>query len=122
MLIVEDDSDTLTALAVYLDRAGFIVEATNSAESALDRLNAGFAPCALVVDVMMPDHDGWWLVETIRNAPAFATIPVLFYSGVQRRDEDRARALGAVAYLVKPSDPRMIAAALAEHCPVRRRP
>lgn len=121
VLVVEDDSDTLTALVVYLDRAGFTVEATNSAESALDRLRAGFAPCALVVDVLLPDRDGWWLVEAIREIPSLVTIPVVFYSGVQRRDEERARELGIAAYLVKPSDPRAIATALAEHCPIRLR-
>ncbi len=116
VLIVDDDEDNLTALLMYLEAAGFTVAGASSAAEALGRLRGGFQPCALLLDVVMPQIDGWKLVERMRADPALAATKVVLYSGLPV-DEPRARALGVSAYLMKPADPAEIATALAQHCP-----
>jgi CheY-like chemotaxis protein len=115
VLVVDDDEQNLTALVLYLDTVGFTVQGAGGATEALERLRAGFRPCGMLVDVVMPLIDGWELVEHLRRDPALASIPVVLHSGVDL-DRERARRLRVAASFVKPTDPKDIVAALAEHC------
>jgi len=118
VLVVDDDEQNLTALVLYLDATGFTVRGATGAADALAQLHAGFRPCSMLIDVVMPEVDGWTLVERLRKHPQFATIPVVLHSGVDV-DPARARRLGVAASFIKPTDPHDIVAALAEHCPRR---
>lgn len=118
VLIVEDNADNLAALVAYFDSAGFTVDAATSVEEALQHLRGGMRPCGLVVDAVMPRHDGWSLVETLRADPAFAATPVVFYSGAPP-DDERAIALRLVGYFMKPADPAVLPRVLTQHCPHR---
>jgi CheY-like chemotaxis protein/predicted DNA-binding protein (UPF0251 family) len=73
-----------------------IVEATN--------------PDVIVLDVMLPDIDGWRLLMRLREAPETRSIPVIVCSVV--REEDLALSLGAAGYLAKPVRPRQFVQAL----------
>src|SRR5437868_5628048 len=97
---------------------GFTAHGANGAADALRQLRAGFQPCGMLIDVVMPEMDGWTLVEELRADPLFATIPVVLHSGVDV-DRGRARRLRVAASFIKPTDPKEIVAALAEHCPRR---
>jgi CheY-like chemotaxis protein len=70
------------------------------------------APDAIVLDVMLPDVDGWRLLMHLREDPATADIPVIVSSVV--REEQLARSLGAAAYLSKPVRPRQFIQVLDE--------
>ena len=58
------------------------------------------APAAVVLDIQLPDIDGWELISVLKKDPATAGIPVLVVSVVDERT--RGLALGAAEYLVKP--------------------
>jgi CheY-like chemotaxis protein/predicted DNA-binding protein (UPF0251 family) len=73
-----------------------IVEATN--------------PDVIVLDVMLPDIDGWRLLMRLREAPETRSIPVIVCSVI--REEDLALSLGAAGYLAKPVRPRQFVQAL----------
>ena len=116
VLVVDDDEDNLEAMLLYLEASGLMVRGATAADDALQQLRAGLRPCVVVVDVIMPDVDGWTLVERLRANPALADMCVLMHSGAQE-DPARARELDVRGFLLKPSEPSAIVEAIARHCP-----
>jgi CheY-like chemotaxis protein len=104
VLLVDDDSDTLTLMATALTRRHANVTAVSSAGEAIQAISRK-RPDVLVSDIAMPDEDGYGLIERVRllengeaeNIPAVA---ITAYA----KDEDRKRALSAgfQIYLAKP--------------------
>ncbi len=111
VLFVDDDGLNRHALSLVLRSAGFQPREAASGTEAL-RL-AGERPDLIVLDVSLPDVDGFEVCRRIKAHPATSGIPVLHLSGVFVSPEDRARALegGADAYLTKPVEPRELVAA-----------
>jgi CheY-like chemotaxis protein len=67
-------------------------------------------PAAIILDIMMPDIDGWTVLAALKNEPELADIPVIIVTIV---DEPRnGIALGATAYLMKPIDREQLLAIL----------
>ena len=123
ILIVEDDATTSDVVRAYLEREGFSVLIARSGRQALD-LARQTAPRLLILDVMIPEGDGFTVAEEIRGRGS--TIPILMLSA--RADEiDRVLGLrlGADDYLVKPFSPRELVArvqALLRRAEIRPRP
>jgi PAS domain S-box-containing protein len=112
ILYVDDDDDTRRAFSWIFQGAGFAVkEAANGSEAL--RL-AAEKPDVVVLDVDLPDINGFEVCRRIRADPATARVPVLHLSGVYVRSDEKAQALegGADAYLVKPVEPREILASV----------
>jgi len=99
VLVVDDNADTLQLLQRYAAGTPFRVIATQSPETALD-LVARHAPQIIVLDVMMPQIDGWKLLGRLRQHPSAETIPIIVCSILPQ--EKLALALGANALLRKP--------------------
>lgn len=99
VVIVEDDPGSLELLTLYLEGAGAAVVSAGNGTDGLD-LILRLAPAAVVMDIQLPDIDGWELISVLKNGPATAGIPVLVVSVVDERT--RGLALGAAEYLVKP--------------------
>ena len=102
VLIAEDDPDTLVILRVNLQAAGMEPMLAGDGHTALERIESE-APDALLLDVLLPGIDGWQVLEQLhaKGDP----VPVIVCSGKDNiHDLQRARDLGAVAYLVKPFD------------------
>jgi CheY-like chemotaxis protein/signal transduction histidine kinase len=100
LLIVEDDP-VISEQLVSLTHAQQVkaVVATNGADAiALVKQNP---PLGIILDVKLPDIDGWTVMERLRHDPATRSVPVHFVSGVDA--PERALALGAVGYLTKPA-------------------
>jgi DNA-binding response OmpR family regulator len=109
ILLIEDDESLAAMVAEYLAGLGFTVLARATAASGLEALRKG-AFDALVLDVMLPDSDGF---EVCRRVRAESDLPVLMLTA--RGDEtDRIVGLeiGADDYLPKPFNPRELAARL----------
>jgi CheY-like chemotaxis protein/signal transduction histidine kinase len=99
LLIVEDDP-VFSEQLISLTHAQHLkaVVATNGADAiALVKRNP---PLGIILDVKLPDIDGWTVMERLRHDPATRSVPVHFISGVDA--PERALALGAVGYLTKP--------------------
>ena len=102
VLIVEDDPDTLVILRINLTAAGVEPMLASDGRTAIERIEAE-SPDAVLLDVLLPGIDGWQVLEQLhaKGDP----VPVIVCSGKDNiHDLQRARDLGAVAYLVKPFD------------------
>jgi two-component system KDP operon response regulator KdpE len=103
-LVVDDAEDVRLLLAHVLTEAGFVVTEAASGPEGLARLADGPVPDVVVLDVQMPDLDGWDTLASIRGGVA-PTVAVIVCS-VKAGPEDRRRAwlLGCDAYVSKPFD------------------
>ncbi len=99
VLVVDDNADTLQLLQRYTAGTPFRVIATQSPDTALD-LVARHAPQIIVLDVMMPQIDGWKLLGRLRQHPSADTTPIIVCSILPQ--EKLALSLGANALLRKP--------------------
>jgi DNA-binding response OmpR family regulator len=102
VLIAEDDPDTLVILRVNLSAAGIEPILASDGRTALARIQAE-KPDAVLLDVLLPGIDGWQVLEELhaKGDP----VPVVMCSAKDNiHDLQRARDLGAVAYLTKPFD------------------
>src|SRR5436309_15541901 len=109
-LVVDDFDDGRTLLTYVLTTAGYhVIEAANGTET-LARMDD--APDLVILDVHLPDIDGFEVCRHIKAHAATTPIPVLHLSGVYITSEDRRHALeeGADAYLTKPVEPRELVA------------
>jgi PAS domain S-box-containing protein len=112
VLYVDDDAENRHTLTYFLEREGFRTREAATGAEAL-RLLAD-KPDAIILDVGLPDMDGFEVCRRIKAHPATAGIPVLHVSGRYVGSEDRSHGLdeGADAYLTKPVEPREVVATL----------
>jgi class 3 adenylate cyclase len=110
ILVVDDNEDNRDMLARRLRRQGYEVPTASGGQAALDAL--GKSPVDLVLlDVMMPDLDGYAVLQRIKAEPALRDIPVLMISALDEMDSVvRCIQLGAEDYLGKPFDPVLLQA------------
>ena len=99
VLIIDDDAGTRDLIARYLQREGFVTRQANDGRAGLAMAKA-LRPRVVLLDVMMPQMDGWSVLTAIRNDPDLSTTPVIMVSFVH--EEGLAASLGANDYLTKP--------------------
>jgi len=105
ILIVDDVEDNREMYAMYLEWAGYRVEATASGTEALD-LAQRLIPAVIVLDLSMPGLDGWQVCRFLKGMPGTKNIPVIALTGhALDGAEAAARAAGCDAYLTKPCLP-----------------
>jgi len=109
VLVIEDDAAASELLRLHLAGAGFAVMATALGEEGLAWAAAG-QPDAIVLDILLPDIDGWEILQRLKGSPTTRGIPVLVVSVVD--DRPLGLALGAVDYLLKPIGREALLAAL----------
>ena len=112
VLVVDDNAATRYSTSRILQAAGFRTDEAGSGGEAL--AHAAHGVSAVVLDVHLPDIDGFEVCRMIRAAPATALLPVVHLSAAYVRDEDRVAGLnaGADAYLVHPVEPAVLVATL----------
>lgn len=115
VLVVDDCGDTTEAVAALLEHDGFAVTVCSGGREALARIRSGLQPCMLLVDVRMPDMDGWDFVAACRHDDALGRTPIVMVSG-DVTAEERARELGVTAFLPKPLDPDRLTGVVERHC------
>jgi len=102
ILLVDDDADVRTFSALVLRTAGCDVRLAEDGTRALEEL-ASERPDVVVLDVQMPDLDGWTVLERIRSDPELASTRVVMCTvKTPVEDEWRAFALRPDAHLAKP--------------------
>jgi CheY-like chemotaxis protein len=101
VLVVDDDPDMLTLMNAMLRRSGYVVMRASSAELALHLIKS-FMPNLCVVDVLMPDMNGFELCEEIRRIPHTANVPIIVLTALNtRKSRQQAIAVGADAFVAK---------------------
>ena len=112
ILLVDDNETGRYAMGRMLRHAGFSVTETDNGHEAL-RL-AGEQPDLIILDVKLPDLNGFEVCQRLKADPTTAVIPVLQISAIHIQDEDRALGLtmGADSYLTGPVDPSVLLATI----------
>jgi len=105
ILVVDDDEMVLMALDELLKWEGYDIETVSSGAEALQRLDQGRYDL-LMLDVIMPEMDGFTLCKRIREKEPYKETPIVFLTA-KSRDEDRVRGMeaGANLFLSKPISP-----------------
>ncbi len=115
VLLTDDDPASRRIIGAHLVREGYRVTYAQSGVEALE-LARRERPDAITLDIMMPQPDGWSVLQALKADPELASIPVVLISITA--DRNLGLALGAAAVLSKPVDRAELAAALREHCAV----
>ncbi len=114
VLIIEDDEHIAGLLKFLLDRHGFETRMASDGRAA-NTLIASIAspPSLILLDVMLPYHDGFERMQTIRQKPDWQQVPVIMLTAKSmERDIVRAFDAGANDYIVKPFQPTELLARL----------
>ena len=110
ILVVDDDHDIVRLIKAYLEKAGYLVMSAYDGETALHILRRDH-PDLLVLDLMLPDRDGWDLTRLIRANPNLAEIPIIMLTArVEDSDKIVGLEIGADDYITKPFNPREVVA------------
>ena len=104
-LIVEDDPDVGTLVKRLLDGAGYAATVAGAKAEVLGRLRQQPMPDVIVLDVMLPDLNGFDLLAKLKTHPQLRTIPVVMLTADAKRESVmRGLATGADGYITKPFD------------------
>ncbi len=120
VLIVDDTPENIFMLSATLKHNYALTVATNGLE-ALARAAQTPHPDLILLDVCMPDMDGYSVCQTLKKTPGLANIPVVFLTGLSNTEEERAGlAAGAVDYITKPFHPELVKARINNHIELKR--
>lgn len=110
LLLIDDDPNLILLVKDYLEFRGYQVITAENGREALEVLDRQI-PDMIICDVMMPEMDGYALVQHIRQDSRTNWIPVLFLSA-KGQSQDRVKGLntGADVYMVKPFEPEELVA------------
>lgn len=105
ILIVDDDLDTLRLVGLMLQRQGYQISAATNGQQGLDKAFEE-DPDLILLDVMMPDMDGYEVTRRLRQNPSTAGIPILMFTAKSQLDDKVIGfEVGANDYLTKPTHP-----------------
>ena len=110
ILLVDDELDCRTVLAIYLESRGYQVECVDSGGEALS-IFQGDPPDLVISDVMMPQMDGFEFCRRLRSTRLGQLVPFIFLSGQgELESKVEGHSIGADDYLVKPFQPEELLA------------
>lgn len=110
ILVVDDDQDTLLLLAMVLEGQGYRISRATSGEEALE-IASDAPPDLVILDVMMPNLDGYSVARHLRGYEATAQIPIMIFTAKGQLDDKAAGfEAGADDYLTKPIHPAQLIA------------
>jgi CheY-like chemotaxis protein len=115
ILVVDDMPDNLFLMnGLFEDR--YEVVLASSGQEALKVAMSDTPPDMVLLDIMMPDMDGYEVMRRIRQHPPTANIPIIFLTALaSRQDEQLGMDLGALDYLTKPVDPELLVKRIEAH-------
>ncbi|HYH12152.1 MAG TPA: response regulator, partial [Thermomicrobiales bacterium] len=105
ILIIEDDTDIARLIQRYLKRSGYTAVIASDARSAMETVHRETFDL-ITLDVMLPDTDGFALLEWLKTDPATSDTPIVMLSMLP--DDGTGERLGAVDYVVKPVNERSL--------------
>jgi len=108
VLVIDDEAGIVQLVRDYLEQAGYQVLTASNAETGLHRLRAD-SPDLVLLDLGLPDRDGWDLTRAIRADRQLAVIPIIMLTArVEDSDKLVGLELGADDYITKPFNPREV--------------
>ncbi len=116
IILIIDDDETHLAVTKAMLESDFEVTAVTSGTEALKRFYQGFVPNFILLDLVMPDMDGWSTFDKIKAISNLHHVPIAFFSSSNDpKDIDRARQMGAVDYLKKPIERALLLEKIRRH-------
>ena len=116
ILVIDDDMAVRDLMSRSLTKLGFRVVAAAGGEEGL-RLAKQLRPLVITLDVIMPDWDGWTVLNKLKADSELAAIPVIMVTIVD--NEAMGRDLGASSYLIKPVDRERLVTLIEKHRAIR---
>ncbi len=107
VLLVDDDSNVREVVRVNLELEGYTVREAGSAEEGLAALEHE-APALILLDVLMPQVDGWEMLRRVQERHGVGSIPVVMFSGQVDEGAEAAAERGAQGFVGKPFDLRAL--------------
>jgi len=116
VLIIDDDARNIFALSAVLKAKGFQCLTATSAPEGIEILHIHQQVAAVLMDIMMPDMDGYEAIDMIKKDKDIAPVAVIAVTAkAMQGDEARVLAAGADAYISKPVDVDKLLAVLSEY-------
>jgi two-component system alkaline phosphatase synthesis response regulator PhoP len=110
ILIVDDDRQIVRLLRAYLEKDGYRVLVASDGATALQLLRSE-RPELMLLDLMLPDRDGWEVTRLVRGDPSLAATPIIMLTArVEDQDKIVGLEMGADDYVTKPFNPREVVA------------
>jgi signal transduction histidine kinase/HAMP domain-containing protein/CheY-like chemotaxis protein len=105
VLVIDDDARNVFAITSTLELHGMTVTQAPDGRRGIETLLGGEEPDLILMDVMMPELDGYATMQEIRQMPAFATLPIIAVTArAMPGDKEKSIAAGASDYVTKPVD------------------
>jgi CheY-like chemotaxis protein len=105
ILVVDDDKKNIFALCAVLQSRGFVCFGVQSAQEGIDHLLQHKDIGMILMDIMMPDMDGFQAITEIKKLKNFSSIPIITITAqAMPGDREKCIAAGANDYLSKPVD------------------
>ena len=110
ILVVDDDKEVVRLMSAYLEQAGYGVLVAYNGESAMHILRRE-RPDLVLLDLMLPDRDGWDITRTMRADPTLRHTPIIMLTArIHDTDKIVGLEMGADDYVTKPYNPREVVA------------
>jgi excisionase family DNA binding protein len=108
VLVVDDEASVREVVRINLEMEGYTVREASNAEEGLSAVEDD-APDLILIDVMMPEVDGWEMLRRVQERHGTGSIPVIMFSGqLESSAEREAEQRGAQAFVGKPFDLRAL--------------
>jgi len=113
VLLVDDDARNIFALSSVLERRGMRVLAATTGSEAVSLINSTPDLAIVLMDIMMPQMDGYRTIEVIRENPSFRRLPIVALTAkAMKGDREKCLEAGASDYLAKPVNTEQLLSAL----------
>jgi CheY-like chemotaxis protein/signal transduction histidine kinase len=113
VLVVDDDARNIFALSSVLERRGMEVHTAGTGHEAVDLLEALPGIAIVLMDIMMPDMDGYQTIHAIRQKQRFGRLPIIALTAkAMKGDREKCLEAGASDYLAKPVNTEQLLSAL----------
>lgn len=120
-VLVVDDSPENIQVAIEALKDKYTVSVATSGMKALRQIDEGLLPDLILLDVIMPEMDGYELCEILKAREEFKYIPIIFVTVLEKENDIvRGLELGAVDYVVKPIEPQVLNARVETHLKVKK--
>jgi CheY-like chemotaxis protein/signal transduction histidine kinase/HAMP domain-containing protein len=113
VLLVDDDARNIFALSSVLERRGMRVLTATTGKEAIQLVESTPSLAIILMDIMMPEMDGYQTMHTIRENPAFRRLPIIALTAkAMKGDREKCLEAGASDYLAKPVNTEQLLSAL----------
>lgn len=120
ILIVDDSRTNIMALAELL-KDEWVIRVANNGKTALRIAESSHAPDIILLDVMMPEMDGYEVCKKLKESHITNDIPVIFVTAMdQAEDEEYGLSLGAIDYITKPYRPLLVKDRVRNHLELKK--